>query len=274
MITTEYRLEAFVRLSKEIDEVAKKSQNLPESVERAAYLNEVGGLVVCPASSGKGEWDIIGSCGSEQADEKDNITIYPLFSQDADFGGMVDFCVKRVMSTTYCSLSNFVCINMSEPETFRHLAVGFWHEITHALIAKKEGRLYTENTRQNEDRAKEEVITWTIDYKVMLELGGRRYQKRAKRLAFEISKFWRKKITCPHHDNIGIVLNDCLGPLPSGGTAKSRDNYFWTYCCLMAADYYFPESAMKIKFKLIWDTLIDARAHESKILASINRLIE
>ena len=232
-------------------EVAKR---VPEIIERIARLGKEGMSVVYPTGKNTEDtdgWvlikDYFEAVGSN-ADKSSQIMLYPMFPEDAVLGQVASYYVERVSGAAYGSESNTIVINMScFKEKPRFLAHCFIHELGHAQTAKKERRLYKKNLRSPNERLREEIYMWTMDYKLMLALGGKNYRNASKKMAFKINQWWRQKKACPNYRGMGITLKHYFGNLSDADLDNESDFTFFVYCSFMAADYYLTGEKSKAK---------------------------
>ena len=93
---------------------------------------------------------------------------------------------------------------------------------------------------------------WTVEYKLMLALGGKDYQQEAKVTAHAISLFFQGRGKIPSYKDKANVLGACFGISPSSEWKTERGNTFLTYCALMAADLYWDqETAVQLKYQIL-----------------------
>ncbi|MBI1866287.1 MAG: hypothetical protein HY005_02680 [Candidatus Staskawiczbacteria bacterium] len=258
MITEGDRLDVADKLLDELCKIAnnpKINKHFPKIIERFMLLEKEGMSVTYPScenTENKDNWVLIEDyfkAVDNNADKSSQIMFYPMFPEDAQYSQLANYYVQRVSCSAYGCESNTITINMSclKEETPRFLAHNFIHELGHAQIAKKEGRLFKKASRSQNERFQEEINMWTIDYKLILALGGKNYRNASKKMAFEINQWWRRERECPGHGGMGIALKHYFGNLQDRDFDNEIDITFFIYCCLMAADYYLDREKSKEK---------------------------
>ena len=279
MITEDDRLDAADKLFNELYQIGNNhgvAKHVPEIIKRLTLLEREGMSVTYPSGENTEDDFIViedyFEAVDNNADKSSRVMFYPMFSEDAKFGQASNYYVQSLFYAAYGGKSNSIIMNMSCKETLRFLACCFIHELGHAQAAKREGRLFKENSRSIDERIREEINMWTIDYKLMLALGGRNYQKAVKKMAFEIIQWWLQKRDRPDHQGTGIALNYCFGNLSDANSNNERDITFFTYCSFMAADYHFnKEGAEEAKFQMIQRDLIMKYNIESDLLSIFSK---
>ncbi len=263
MITHCERLESWMKFLSVLLSLLPKLEKIPEVVERCQYLEDAGIDVIAPELQGNELlWQTIDSMEGNYP-----VLVYPLFKEDANLGEITAYYVRdRANGSGYACGSNTILINMFH-ETHRFLAGEFLHELGHAFRAFKEQRVDKRASRTLEERLSEEVDMWTVDYKIMLALGGSNYQKAAKSMAFEINRCWKGKCSDPTRHGMGSALKYCFGPPLRGESTFKRDTLYATLCALMAADYYLPSAEAKtMKRQIVGKDYLPAYTREDRVL--------
>ncbi len=266
MITEDNRFDAVDKLFDGLDQIANNSnveKQVPEVMERLMGLKKEGLLITYPTKKSKytinsfvirDYLETDSDADSDNVDNNSQIILYPMFPEDAQYGKLARHYTKRVSYASYGCRSNTITINMSfsSKETPRFLAHLFIHELGHAEAAKKEGRLFSKSLKPPNERLREETDMWTVDYRLMLAIGGSDYREAAKKMAVEIHQWCCKNRKCPDYRGRGIALKHCFGDLSDIDSNKERDRTFFYYCYLMFVDYCFDrEKAKEIKLQII-----------------------
>lgn len=150
----------------------------------------------------------------------------------------------------YGAENNFIVFNAQKIETLSAMAFYILHELGHAKAAYERGDVFSRKSRNRstKDRVAEEMELWTLDYKLLLALGGYKYCL----LAFEFACL-AYKYHAGLSDNFpingcGHALKEFWGSSPSVRADDGRDASFATYSSLYAADIFFsPEESRAIK---------------------------
>ncbi|MDO8486184.1 MAG: hypothetical protein Q7S77_00595 [Candidatus Staskawiczbacteria bacterium] len=284
MITEDDRLDAADELFEELYQIVNNSmvrKHVPEIIERFMLLEKENMSVTYPNGENtedtndwifiKDYFEIVGN----NADKSSQIMFYPMFPEDARFGQTANYYVQRVQgAAAYGCESNKIIINMSwlKKETPRFLACCFIHELGHAQTAKKEGRLFKKSLRSQSERLREEIDMWTVDYKLMIALGGNSYRKASETMAFEINQWWQQKRGRPDHQGTGIALKYCWGSLSDADSNNERDLDFFYFCSLMAADLYFSkEGAKEIKLAILQKNIFTQYDIEENLMEILSK---
>lgn len=248
MIVDSKRFAAAEKLLQEVDCIARNPavvSSLPQIGLLLAFLKEIGMEVSVPEE----EWAIFGkdpryphfSSFSKEKPDKASILFYPMFLSDARIDRVCEYYTKAVQYASYGPIHNCIIVNMDGQETLRMLACAFLHELGHAQAAHCEGRIFKECPRSDEQRLHEETAVWTMEYKLMIALGGHEYLAFVADFVKEICRCWQGLRPDIPWERKGRALDCCLGASPSPDAGKERDVTFLGYCQLMAADVFFPE---------------------------------
>ena len=219
---------------------------LPEFASLSAFLKKTGITVffspgMATNARNSPEFQNLFRFSPELGSEHNSILLYPLYSHDAKEHKLGEYYVKRVEFAGYGPESNCIIVNMSSGETSRMLACSFLHELWHAQAAHCEGRIFKPSERTEQERLREEAAVWSMEYKLMLALGGADYCQTVVDLASQICRLWflHKSAVDIKWEGRGQILDRFLGkPVP--GCRIHRDVSFCAYCLLMAADIFFP----------------------------------
>lgn len=248
MITDSKRFIAAEKLLQEVDCIARSHvvvSSVPEIGMLLAFLKEVGMEVSVPEE----EWAIFGkdpryphfSSFSKEEPDNASILLYPMFLSDTRIDKVCEYYTKRVQYAGYGPVQNSIVVNMDSQETLRMLACAFLHELGHAQAAHCEGRTLKECPRSDAQRLYEETAVWTMEYKLMIALGGPEYFSAVTDLVNAICQWWQGTRASVLWEGKGKALDYCLGASPSPDAGKERDTTFLAYCQLMAADVFFSQ---------------------------------
>ena len=278
MISDETRFEAAEQIIDEVVKIAGNSAvqaNVPEVEQRLAFLKKNRMVVLVPPENCIHEnWGAKHNAISGflprfyrfslflhrlfPGKEPQNMGFCPLFSDDASINASVKYHFLATKIASYGAESNSVYINMSCGETLRTFACAFIHELGHAKLAYDNGRVWGKVDAQKEERQlREELEMWSVDARLILALGGPKYQFFVKCLAQEMICAWSQGMSFLCLPGIGTALDDCLG-LPTTDAARlNRDGSLQMYCALSAADLLPDGCRMEQKLSII------RQAHES-----------
>lgn len=250
MIEDSARVEAAENLLREVGCIARNPvvvSSVPEIGLLLTFLREVGLVILVPERDGavfgrSSKYPYFSSFFKEQPDNA-SILLYPMFLQDASISKVCEYYTQAVGYASYGPVSNCIAVNMDSKETLRMLACSFLHELGHAQAAHCEGRIGQPQTRSEEERLYEETAVWTLEYKLMLALGGPKYLNAVGDLVRSICEYWQGQTTDVLLEGRGRALDCCFGVSPSPNAEQERDKTFFAYCQLMAADIFFPEGS-------------------------------
>jgi hypothetical protein len=249
MILDNKRVDAAEKLLEEVNCIAQNPRvisSVPAIGLLLNFLKEVGLEIEdptdCQGIFGKDPKCPYFSSFSKREADKNSILLYPLFLSDARIDKVCEYYTKAVRCAGYGPNNNTIIVNMDAPETLRMLAVSFLHELGHAQAAHCEGRTFKEQSRPDEQRLYEETAVWTMEYKLVIALGGEEFLRAITSLVEKIFYYWKKKRVPSQKiwEGKGAALDLCFGVSPAPDAEKERDGTFLTYCQLMAADIFFP----------------------------------
>lgn len=228
---------------------------VPQAGKLLSYLQEAGLEVFIPeiegAAFGKVSEFPYFSRFSRETPDPNSVMLYPMYLQDASIGRIKHY-TEVVEYASYGPVSHCITVNMDAQETLRLLACSFLHELAHAQAAHVEGRILKPQARSEQSRLYEEAAVWTLEYKLMLGLGGIEYVEAVDELIRLICECWQGIRPDISWQGKGEALNLCLGTSPSPNWRKERDMTFLAYCQLMAADIFFPEGKrMAVKMEIV-----------------------
>ncbi len=199
MISDKKRVAAINPIVLEAERIYRAASNIPEISELNKEVEKEHMVVVGPYKDGSiksiATMETKGNNESPDLNQEEfraALKIYPFFKEDAVFGTFFKECSFHDLGAYGC-YNHTIMINMETPETTRFQAHTLLHELQHAMRAKKEKRVFSVNVRSNRERMIEETKIWTVDYKILLAMGGKDYEREAKETADQIYDCWVKK---------------------------------------------------------------------------------
>jgi len=256
MITENTRIDLARKLMNEIKEISNTrgiTKQAPEIIPIMDMVHEDGLAVLAPDPEDPSGFSATRGFAKKgfNKPEEDMLGLYLVFPEDTKLEGVAGMYAKKTKCGAYSSATHTILINAQYPETLRYLAFVFFHEVQHAQIAQKEGRVWKQTNRPRNERYKEESKVWTLEYKIALALGGMKYERAIRKRALSINRSWQRE-RADTGSGEGFQLDACFGKAPSLVAKKERDMTFELFAAFMAADLFLDKmSAEERKIKTI-----------------------
>ncbi|MGD0576747.1 MAG: hypothetical protein ABSA74_01600 [Candidatus Staskawiczbacteria bacterium] len=270
MVTDQERLDSWLKLAREIDEIGRNPAVLaqvPEIVERLNVGLE-GLSVLAPHAKSQTEIEFQAVFCYKPEVFNSSLRIYPFFLEDLA-SGWDGFNTTGLVTgnsyTEYWRPINQITFNAQPDETLRAMACMFIHELGHALAAQKSGHTFSYLASPLSERIDEEISMRSFDCKLFLALGGPAYRQECDRGIYWTFKHRRQRKMKPdnwldYFKGKGSVFSPFLGQPTIERVALERDSLFRILCDFMAADRHLdPVSAMKFKQKILPEFAVNLR---------------
>jgi len=242
MPTDQKRLSAYNAIADEVEKIVLFASQFPEISERLNLLRQ-GFMIMAVDENGFRSIHC-----TPTADLQRNLKIFLLFKGDTEVTNLPTV-IKNCSRAHYFQPAHHITISMNTGETFRCLAFRFLHELGHALAAVKNGLAFSNKNPTPEHRTAEEMEIRTLDYKLMIEVGGPTYKSAAEKMALDLVRYHTQR-QVPFLEGRGSALDFCFGSVQCLNVKKERDVLFQVLCEYLAADTHLPNPDHAKQLKL------------------------
>lgn len=221
-----------------IGDCSEVRTRLPEADERIGYLRERNVMAmpridVCDQL-------VLDYFTESKAEHLPPLLVFPILHSDARISPVAAYLQEYAQPGSYSSRMHMLVLGMDEKETPRFMATTLLHEIGHAMVAEKEGRILCPLAPRDErTRLEEELRMWQFDYQLAGFLGGEELRRYMELTAHEIIQGWVRG--SPFHLKVGTStpLDLCYGTISEQGSLGRRTVMYMRYCELIALRIFY-----------------------------------